>query len=220
MTSLGIGPGTFKLVPQSLNCYGTPRPRFSCLVKIWWNVNFFVEVFEKNPNTKFNENLSSGSRVVPFGRSDIGTDLKKITIAFRNFAKKRLKMLEIFVIFVTNNAASRSNSCLIVRIRKNATNFCHICDQQCCITVKFLSNCEDKKNATNFCHICDQQCCITVKFQSNCEDKKNATNFCHICDQQCYITVKFLSNCEDEKKCDKFLSNLWPTMLHHSQIPV
>ena len=39
--------------------------------------------FEQHSYTKFNENPSSGSRVVPCGR----TDMAKLTSAFRNFEK-------------------------------------------------------------------------------------------------------------------------------------
>jgi hypothetical protein len=41
--------------------------------------------FEKYSNTKFYENLTSGSRVVPYGRTDIQTDMKKLVVVFRNF---------------------------------------------------------------------------------------------------------------------------------------
>jgi len=48
---------------------------------------------------KFHENSSSGSRVVPCGRTDITdghTDLTKIKVAFRNFANvpKKLKAMD------------------------------------------------------------------------------------------------------------------------------
>jgi hypothetical protein len=39
--------------------------------------------FEKYSNMKFHENPSSGIRVVPCGR----TDMTKLIVAFRNFAK-------------------------------------------------------------------------------------------------------------------------------------
>jgi hypothetical protein len=52
-------------------------------------LEFSLQIFEKPPNIKFNENLSSGSRVVPCGGR---TDMKKLLVAFRYFAntpKKR-----------------------------------------------------------------------------------------------------------------------------------
>jgi hypothetical protein len=48
------------------------------------------QIFEKSPNIKFQENPSSGSRVVPCGqtdgRTDRWTDMTKLIVAFRNFA--------------------------------------------------------------------------------------------------------------------------------------
>jgi hypothetical protein len=35
---------------------------------------------------EFNENLSSGSRVVPYGQTDGRTDMTRLIVAFRNFA--------------------------------------------------------------------------------------------------------------------------------------
>jgi hypothetical protein len=45
--------------------------------------------FKKSSNIKFHENLSSGSRVVPCGdrQTDVKTDMTKLTVAFRTFAK-------------------------------------------------------------------------------------------------------------------------------------
>jgi len=36
-------------------------------------------------NTKFHENTSSGSRVIPCGQTDRETDTTKLIVAFRNF---------------------------------------------------------------------------------------------------------------------------------------
>jgi len=41
--------------------------------------------FEKHANIEFHGNSSSGSRVVPRGRTDGQTDMTKLTAAFRNF---------------------------------------------------------------------------------------------------------------------------------------
>ena len=49
-------------------------------------LEFPRQVFEKNPNIKFQGNPSSGSRVVPCGR-DSQTDIMKLIVAFLNFAK-------------------------------------------------------------------------------------------------------------------------------------
>jgi len=47
---------------------------------------FSQQIFEKSSITKFHKNLSSGSRVVPCGRTDRRIDMIKLTVAFRNFA--------------------------------------------------------------------------------------------------------------------------------------
>ena len=43
---------------------------------------FYREALEKYTNVKFHENPSSGSRVVPRGRTDRQTDMKKLIVAF------------------------------------------------------------------------------------------------------------------------------------------
>jgi hypothetical protein len=53
---------------------------YSC--EILMKADFFQQVFEKYANIKFNGILSSGSRVVPCGQ----TDMTKLIVAFRNFA--------------------------------------------------------------------------------------------------------------------------------------
>ena len=57
------------------------RARYSCqlLTKI--------EFLDRYANIKIDENSSSGSRVVPCGRTDGKTDTKKLTVAIRKFAK-------------------------------------------------------------------------------------------------------------------------------------
>jgi hypothetical protein len=48
-----------------------------------FNMKFLDRFSGTNSNIKFHQNPSSGSRVVPYGR----TDMKKPIVAFRNFAK-------------------------------------------------------------------------------------------------------------------------------------
>jgi len=47
-------------------------------------LNFF-DTFFKYIDIKFHENPSSGSRVVPLGRTDGQTDMTKLIAAFRSF---------------------------------------------------------------------------------------------------------------------------------------
>jgi len=47
---------------------------------------FSGQIFEKSSNIKFYENPSSGSRVVPCGRTDRQIYITKLIVAFRNFA--------------------------------------------------------------------------------------------------------------------------------------
>jgi len=49
-------------------------------------LEFSRNIFEKSSNFKFNENPSSGSRVVPCGRTDGRTDMSNL-ISLRYFAK-------------------------------------------------------------------------------------------------------------------------------------
>jgi hypothetical protein len=55
---------------------------------------FSPQILKKPINIKFHENLSSGSRVLPCGRTEGQIDTTKTAAAFRNFAnaqKKRKK---------------------------------------------------------------------------------------------------------------------------------
>ena len=54
--------------------------RYSC--QILMKFEFYREALEKYTNVKFHENPSSGSRVVPRGRTDRQTDMKKLIVAF------------------------------------------------------------------------------------------------------------------------------------------
>jgi hypothetical protein len=55
--------------------------RYSC--QSFKKSEFSQQLFEKYSNIELNEKLSSGSRVVPCGR----TDMTQLTVAFRNLAK-------------------------------------------------------------------------------------------------------------------------------------
>jgi hypothetical protein len=60
------------------------------LVRFLMKSEFSQQTFEKYSNKKFHENPSSGSRVVLCGQTDGRTDgridMKKLIVAFRNFA--------------------------------------------------------------------------------------------------------------------------------------
>jgi len=49
-------------------------------------LDFPNQIVEKFSNIKFNENSSCGSPAVPCGRTDGQTHMKKLMVAFRNFA--------------------------------------------------------------------------------------------------------------------------------------
>jgi len=62
---------------------------YSC--SILKKLEFYRQIFETPSYIKFHENPSSRSRVVPPGRTDgrkdRQTDMTKLIVAFRNFAK-------------------------------------------------------------------------------------------------------------------------------------
>jgi len=58
--------------------------RYSCSILITLGAS--GQIFENYTNTEFHENLSSGSPVVPCGRTDIQADMTKLKVAFRSFA--------------------------------------------------------------------------------------------------------------------------------------
>jgi hypothetical protein len=56
--------------------------------RLYWNLNF-PEILGKYSDTKFNENASSGSRVVSMltdARTDGRTDMTKLSVAFGSHA--------------------------------------------------------------------------------------------------------------------------------------
>jgi hypothetical protein len=58
----------------------------SCHISV--KLEFSRQIFEKYSNVEFHENLSSGSRVVPCGQ----TDMTKLIVAFCDFAKRSPKI--------------------------------------------------------------------------------------------------------------------------------
>jgi hypothetical protein len=63
--------------------YIDPHVKYPLFLSGFMTRKFSQQMFEKSSNIKFHENLSSGSRVDPYGR----TDMTKLIVAFRNFAE-------------------------------------------------------------------------------------------------------------------------------------
>jgi hypothetical protein len=61
------------------------------------NLKFSWQIFEKYSNIKFNENPSSGSRVVPRGQTDEEMDMMKLIVTFHNFVNTP-KTDEVFLL--------------------------------------------------------------------------------------------------------------------------
>jgi hypothetical protein len=77
--------------------------RFSCQILIKLEVS--RQISEERSDVKFHENPSSGSRVVPCGRTDRRTDMTKVIITFRNFAtasKNEMRWFLGFYVFTAN----------------------------------------------------------------------------------------------------------------------
>ena len=63
--------------------------RYSCPVSM--NFEVCLQIFEKFSNNKSHENPSSDNQAVPCGQMDRRTDVTKLIVAFRNFAKASTK---------------------------------------------------------------------------------------------------------------------------------
>ena len=58
--------------------------RYYC--RVLMKFEFSRQTFEKSSNINFHQNPSSGSRVVAYGRKEGQTVMRKLIVAFRNFA--------------------------------------------------------------------------------------------------------------------------------------
>jgi hypothetical protein len=87
----------------------------------------FSTDFQKHSNIKFHENPSSGSRVVPCGRTDRRTDMTHLIAAFRNLANapKNLVIVAHLQYGVTQRGNSSGTAPLLVgrlhRLRNHAS---------------------------------------------------------------------------------------------------
>ena len=74
-------------------------------------VEFSRQIFVKQSNIKFHENPSSGSRVIPCGRTDRRTDrrtdMTKLTVAFRNFMNELKKLHLLLALLPMTNLAQK-----------------------------------------------------------------------------------------------------------------
>jgi hypothetical protein len=84
----------------------TQSTRYYC--HILMKLEFSRQIFEEYSPIRFQENPSSWSRVIPFGWTDGRTDMTKLTVAYRNFAKAPKKWRRYFLIPVVFN----SENCL------------------------------------------------------------------------------------------------------------
>jgi hypothetical protein len=74
-------------IVTNLRKYSFQVPRYSC--QILMKLEFSGQIFEKCSDIKFHENPSSGSRVVPCGR----TETTRLIVVFRNFANAPIHIL-------------------------------------------------------------------------------------------------------------------------------
>jgi len=65
-------------------------------------LEFSGQIFEKYSNIIFNKNPSSGSRVIPCGRTDGRTDMTKLIAAFSYFGNKANKRRICWIRIVKN----------------------------------------------------------------------------------------------------------------------
>jgi hypothetical protein len=79
---------------KNVNCSSCKVPVI--LVAFQWNLSFSPQALENYSSTKFHENPSSWSRVVPCGRRDGQTGMTKLVGAFRNFANAPINKHSFF----------------------------------------------------------------------------------------------------------------------------
>ena len=67
-------------------CIGL-RVKYPLLLSDFTKLEISQPFFEKFSRIRFNKSLSSGSRVLPCEQTDRRTDMTKLMVALRNFAK-------------------------------------------------------------------------------------------------------------------------------------
>jgi len=77
-------------------------------------LEIYRQIVETYSNIKFNENPSSGSRVVPCGR----TDMTKLIVDFLNFAKRVYKRISV------TGRSGTMNSAAVIFLAVTATKIC------------------------------------------------------------------------------------------------
>jgi len=131
--------------------------RYSCQNII--KREFRRQMFEKSSNIKFNKNPSSGSRVVPRGRTEKHTDITRLSDAFCNLQtcqKKSLKHFSNFGIQTTLQLKDIISE--VSPIPKNQQmNVFNLYNktkkQQYCVKMWVLEDKYDYKQRKNIAHI-------------------------------------------------------------------
>jgi hypothetical protein len=97
-------------------------------------VEFSQQIFEQSSNIKFHENLSSGSRGVPCGRTGRHTDMTKLIVAFRNIANAPKNTHKVMCMAKKELLRTRlkkylhSKKKIVLRTRNHCFAACHIRD--------------------------------------------------------------------------------------------
>jgi hypothetical protein len=67
--------------------YSSQYVKYALFLSYFNDTWILLKFFEESSSSKFHENPSSGSRVVPREQTDGRTEMAKVIVAFRNFAK-------------------------------------------------------------------------------------------------------------------------------------
>jgi len=82
-------------------------------------LKFSEHIFEKYINTKFHKNPSSGNQVVPCGRAEGRTDMRKLIVAFHNFVnEKPMWSLSVTVCFLKASHSIHTEFAAVAELAK------------------------------------------------------------------------------------------------------